>query len=129
LLTILTDKTEYQRNQKVVVTIRNGTDHVLYDDTCTGEVQGFEMSGKWNSNGDSRGCGAFTVAPPPGWKYPDWRSRSVAIQPDGVHVETFRITQAAYPGTGRVELWLRNEKGELLREDQRISNHFMVVLP
>jgi hypothetical protein len=35
----------------------------------------------------------------------------------------------SYPGTWRVELWLRNEKGELLREDQRISNLFMVRFP
>ncbi len=130
LLTILTDQTEYQRNQKVVVTIRNGTDHVLYDDTCAGEVQGFEMAGKWNASyGDMRSCGIFSDGPPPGWKPPDWRSRSVAIQPDGVRDETILLNQAAHPGTWRVELWLRNEKGELLREDQRISNLFMVRLP
>jgi hypothetical protein len=130
LLTILSDKTEYQRNQRVSVTIHNGTDQVLYDDQCAGEVQGFEMAGKWNSSyGDSRSCGEFSDGPPPGWTPPDWRSRSVAIQPGGVYVENFLINQSSYPGTWRVELWLRNDAGELLREDQRISNLFMVKLP
>ena len=130
LLTIITDRTRYERNQHVIVTVENGTNHVLYDDHCAGELQGFGTSAKWNaSDGVSRGCGAFTMAPPPGWKMPGWRERSVAIQPDGAHVDSFLVGQSAYPGTWRVELWLRNERGQLLREDQRISNLFKVVLP
>lgn len=40
LLTIITDRTDYQRSQKVLVRIKNGTDRLIYDDRCGGEVQG-----------------------------------------------------------------------------------------
>lgn len=130
LLTVITDRTEYQRNQKLLVTIRNGTDRLIYDDQCGGEVQGFEYIGKWNASyGESRSCGAVSLGSGSAVTGSDWKSSSIAIQPGDTYVDTFVINGAAYPGTWRVELSLRDENGQLLRLDQRISNLFVVHLP
>jgi hypothetical protein len=127
LLTIITDRTDYQRNQQLLVRIKNGTDRIIYDDRCGGEVQGFEYIGKWNASyGASRSCGSTGNPPLP---LPDWRASSIAIQPGDTYIDTFPINGAAYPGTWRVELALRDKNGELLRLDQRISNLFLVHLP
>ena len=130
LLTIITDQTEYQRSQKLLVTIRNGTDRLIYDDKCGGEVQGFEYVGKWNGSfGDSHSCGLALLASSSVQSGSEWRSSSIAIQPGGSYTDSFVINSAAYPGTWRVELSLRDENGEPLRLDQRISNLFRVRLP
>jgi hypothetical protein len=130
LLTIITDRTDYQRSQRLLVRIKNGTDRIIYDDRCGGEVQGWEYAAKWNASyGESRSCGAVSLGSGSAVTGSDWKASSVAIHPGDIYVDTFVINGAAYPGTWRVELALRDDNGQLLRLDQRISNLFLVHLP
>lgn len=118
-IAIRTDRTEYEPNQLIIVRTTNRSGRLVYDDHCGGEVQGFEFLKKWNASyGAARGCFNFD----PG----EWQRRSIAIPNGSVHVDTFHVNGRAYTGTWRVQLYFRDEVGELLPENQSVSNAFRV---
>ena len=109
-----TDRREYVPGDAVVVTTRNLSTLVAYDDHCGGEMQGYEFLGRWNASyGMGRAC--FEGSP---------RRSRVPIAPGAAHVDTFYVNAYAYRGTWRVELALVDGTGRLLPE--RASNTFRV---
>ena len=121
-LSIRTDRSEYRRLDRIVVTTTNETGEVVYDDHCTGEVQGFELLDRWNASyGMAREC-----------SWPDasrWRDYSVEIPAGTAHVDTFHVSGVAYTGTWRIELGLRDAAGRTLSAKRRVSNTFTVQAP
>ena len=118
-ITVQTDRTEYLPVQMIVVTTLNQSGLVIYDDHCGGETQGFEFLQRWNgSYGEGRMCmDSWSSLANPG----------VAIPSGTLHSDTFYVNNQSYTGTWRVNLALRNSKGELLPESLRISNAFRVL--
>jgi hypothetical protein len=106
----------------IVVTTRNESAAVIYDDHCGGEVQGFEYLGYWNASyGVGRGC-SFVESE----RLPE---HQIAIPPGTEHVDVFHVNGHAYAGTWRVELLLRDAAGNELPLRRRVSNTFRVVRP
>lgn len=119
-VTIQTDRADYRPMELIVVTTINRSGRTVYDDHCGGEVQGFEYLNRWNASyGAGRGCVDHDPR--------NWRLHSAPIRDRATHVDTLHVNGQAYSGTWRVQLYLRDEAGDPLPEDQRTSNTFHVV--
>jgi hypothetical protein len=119
-VTVRTDHIVYRPLELVVVTTVNRTGAVVYDDHCGGEVEGYEFLKQWNASyGMARIGFDFDTTT-------DWRLHSIAIPVGAAHVDTMFVNDRAYTGTWRVTLYLRDESGTALAQDQRTSNTFHV---
>jgi len=118
-ITIQTNSSDYEPGQLIIVTTTNRSDHVVYDDHCGGEVQGFEFLGRWNASyGAMRACYLFDRA--------GAHALEVPIPGGSTHADTFHVNGQAYSGTWRVRLYLRGENGVSIPESQAVSNTFRV---
>jgi hypothetical protein len=118
--TVETDHALYHPMERVVFTIVNQGDRVIYYDRG-GEIEGFDLYKQWNGSFGSAGGGCREAD-----CETDLRKRSMPIAPGAAGVDTLPINSQAYSGSWRVRVALRDETGWLLPEDQRTSRTFQV---
>lgn len=108
-------------NDPVVARISNGSNEVVYENLCGGQLEGFGfIPGEWNgSYGFARVClydrGEHGT---PGLR---------GIQPGASVLDTFYVNDQSYAGSWRFNFDLEDRDGDLLPLEHRVSQPFEVV--